>query len=313
MEEITIDNSILESVAICTTQVVMRYVWHLSPPEEAAPAFNGKCGHEALAHFFISGGDVEGALSVFEQLYRKFSDENVLPDDRLSWENTRDILEAWMTKRPIEKLPFVPIAELIEKGYSAELAPGITFFGLVDMPTREKITNALYPCDHKFTGNITAWWLKKFRLSSQMTGYMWLTAQKFGEPVPAFYINAIEIKKLPRSNRKCPTHKQPYIECTQNIHQRFEHIKCELKVGGRTPEVMERWKAEAIYYAKKFGLIRQMFPDYDYLPAIPMEGMFNNGCTFCDFREFCAMARPANQLETMFVKEKWAPWEREDE
>jgi hypothetical protein len=47
----------------------------------------------------------------------------------------------------------------------------------------------------------------------------------------------------------------------------------------------------------------------DAMPDIPMEGRFNGGCTFCEFREFCKFGRnvrPAN-LRAMFVEEVWNP------
>lgn len=303
-----VDNSRLAGVATCTTFAVLRYLLNLTSVEEKAPRHCGKVLHDALAKNF-AGEDQSVVVDTFEKGYREFAEENVPPDDRLSFSNVMDILKTYLEKRPVEKLPFVPIKDGIEKVVSFPLDDNGEFEMncKIDLPCREKEIGSLCVCDHKTTGHVTSWWAKQFRMSSQISGYIWCTAQAYGEVVPMVYINAIQLNKLPDASRKCAVHKVPYYEC------RKEHTKFELFTTQRSPEDLENWRRDAIRLARRLKVLEKAYPGVEYIEYAPMEGKFNGGCTFCEFQNFCFYQRRVELVDSMLVEDVWRPWEKEGE
>jgi len=304
-DRLIVDNSRLGSVANCDLQAVLEHVHGYRGAEEGAPAKAGKSAHVSLAGFFSSGGDVELALSEFDKEYRLWSEENVAFGDRLHWSNVRTILEEYYRAHPLERFPFKPIEGSEEKGLIYPLENGIDYYGLIDLAGHEKSVGGTYVVDHKTTGKITDWWAKKFRIGSQLSGYMWLLAQLRKELVVGSYVNAIEVGKLPEpSTKKCRTHKVTYDECWRM------HAKWELYVVIRTPEMLEKWKSDAIQLARRFGALERAFGHaIELLPFVPQTGVFNNSCTFCQFRDFCAAERRPELVESMLVHDPWRPWD----
>lgn len=299
-----VDNSRLCAVATCTTKAILRYVHDLASKEEKIARFAGKIMHEALARFY-RGMDVALVVVEFEKEYRATADELVPPDDRLAYTNVVDILQEYCETHPPDRLPFTIETEGIEKCVSAYLDDErtIELYCKLDMPVREKATGALHVCDHKTTGKVSPWWAKKFRLGSQLTGYIWSLAEEYGEVVPGAYINAIEMGKLPDSSRKCKKHGVPFYEC------RRQHTKFELFVTSRTPEDLENWRKDAVVLGKRLMVLEQAYgASVELVRFAPQEGKFNDGCTFCEFREFCAAQRLPEFAESMLVKDPWRPW-----
>ena len=40
---------------------------------------------------------------------------------------------------------------------------------------------------------------------------------------------------------------------------------------------------------------------------VSMQGRFNEGCTFCAFKDFCRLGRPTRKPKAFFVEDKWDP------
>ena len=296
-------NSRLSAMATCETQALMQYVYDFQKAEESVAAECGKAAHVALAHHF-AGGAMGDCLDAFEREYRELSEKEVATDDRLDWRNVRDVLQRYIETHSVERFPFEPIVEGIETPVMVPLIDGeVEFYALIDLPSRDKATGGRYPVDHKTTGRITSWWAKKFHLSSQMTGYMYAESVHSGEAVPGAFINAIELGKLPTAKTKCRVHKVPYYEC------RLEHTKFELFVVNRTPPAMEQWLKDAKVLAMKFKTMALALPKVEMIGFAKQQGVFNNGCTFCDFKDFCAAGRPPEMAASMFIKKRWAPWD----
>jgi len=280
----------------------MRYVLHYAAESENAPARCGTDIHRALAAYF-GGASVETSLDILRNWYQPFAEEHVLEGDRLCFSNIKDIIEEYFDTHPIEKLPFEPIVEGIETAIAAPLCKGVEFYALIDLPVREKSTKALYVCDHKTTGKVTAWWAKKFRLGSQLTGYIWAAGKHYNEVVTGAFVNAIEVGKLPDSKRKCKKHGVPYFEC------RKLHAKFDLFITGRSQVQLEKWKEDAIILAKRFKGLKQAYSDINLIQYVPQEGAFNNGCTFCEMRDFCASGRQPELADAMLIRKVWSPWD----
>ena len=135
---------------------------------------------------------------------------------------------------------------------------------------------------------------------------MYAEAMHTGEVVPGAFINAIEMGKLPTAKKKCPKHKVPYYEC------RLEHAKFDLFVVHRSPPMMEQWLKDARVEAMSFKALATALPTVDLIGYARQQGVFNNGCTFCDFKDFCAAGRPPEMADGMFVKRRWAPWDQHE-
>jgi hypothetical protein len=282
----------------------MRYGLHYTSKKEQAAAMAGKAGHKAFKAYFAGEGK-EKALIDFDEVYAPFCVENPPQEERLSYQNVADIMEEWLRMHEGKTWPFVPVVEQLEKGVKVVLCEGIEFFALIDMPVR---THEGSPAvaDHKTTGRINDWWLRKFRLASQLTGYAWALGVSTGEDVERVFVNVLELPKLPEpSTKKCRTHGVAYEEC------RLKHFNFQLTVMSRSEAIKHQWLCDAKLLAQKFLSLKKAFTSVEFVPYLDleMEGAFNNGCTFCEFQDWCRTDRTPGWAEQNLVKQEWSPWE----
>lgn len=307
-EILHVDNSTLSAVGLCSTNALLRYYHGLDSPEGRAPLESGKAGHDAVCYYYKTS-DAKGALAVFEGAYRGWSDENVEPGDRLEWSNCHKILEYWFHKNPIESLPFIIDPDLVEIGFAWPLNERTTIVGKMDAIVRLKEDGSLYIQDHKFTGQINSRWVRKFRLDSQPSTYLWagnkhLEALGRNEKAIGMLINAIEFSKVPDSDRKCATHGVKYAECG------LLHTKTAMPIVQRSAAQTAAWAENATMLADRFRLLMQLAPDLSTMHLARMEGTFNTfgACTSCAFEDFCAVGRPLANIPTMLVYNPWEPY-----
>ncbi|MCG7853678.1 MAG: PD-(D/E)XK nuclease family protein [Methanosarcinaceae archaeon] len=302
-----VDNTRLMSIAACTTQAVIRHGLGYSGKGSKIAADVGNAFHAGLMHWFL-GEDIGASLCAFEDEYKKLEKEwKEAAEPRLGLVNARAVFEIWLERHAVDSFPWIVMEAERTVGVPLEGGPdGIEFFMKRDLLVKTKDTGFYYPVDHKSTGRITDWWSKKFRLGSQMTGYMWGTQRQVGfdKPVQGAFINAIELAKLPEpSDKKCATHKVKYSECWK------AHAKGELLVVGRTPAKLEIWEKDARMLARRLQAFVDGFKDFELVTLLPQEGMFNDGCTFCEFGEFCKFDRNPAMVETLLQYNPWAPWD----
>lgn len=302
-DKLTVDNSILTTTEKCSLNAVMEYVLHLRTKAPKDAAHVGNAFHKGLEWHF-KGYDVERCLSEFKREYYALLGESPVVEERLGYTNCETILGEWLRRHPLDKLPFVADPALVETGVIVELDEGgeFDFFAKIDAPVRAREDNTLWPMDNKTRSWINAWWIKKFRMGSQMTGYIWTLGKKFEEIVPGAFINAIQVDLLPSSERKCKKHGVKFSECSRM------HMVSQLLMITRLPEVVEQWHRNAIAAARKFRVLKQVYPSVEYIPAVPQEGQFSEACTFCEFKDFCAAGKPLSWVESEFVYTKWEPW-----
>lgn len=262
----------------------------------------GKACHKAFAAYF-AGKEGNECLQEFDEVYQPFCALNPPQDERLSYQNVADVMDEWLRIHEGKAWPFVPVVEQLEKGVKVRLCEGIEFFALIDMPVK---THEGMPgvCDHKTTGRINDWWLRKFRLASQLTGYAWALRQSTGENVERVFVNVLELPKLPEpSTKKCRTHNMAYEEC------RRKHFGFQLAVMSRSEAAKAQWLIDAKFLARKFLALRKAFTSVELVPYLGMEGAFNNSCTFCEFQEWCRADKATGWAEQNLKKEKWSPWQ----
>lgn len=301
-----VDNTLLSTLE-CTTRAVLRHVLHYTARAERATLKSGQAGHEALALWF-KGFSKDQCLIKFETEYASWATENVPPDDRLSYSNCRLILDNWFDTHPREGFPFTIDPLNVERTLMTPLDDNGEFMFVFkqDLLTRDRRTGDYFVVDHKFTGSYVTGgeFAKKFRLDSQQTGYIWGARQLHPDVnVTGSYINAIELRKVPTSDRKCNEHGQKYAECG------VMHVKSQL-IGPivRTDAQLQTWRRDAIGQAKKFRDLCDQYPHLKMLALAPMEGTFFNACGYCEFMDFCATGRPIKFAESMLVQDPWQPW-----
>lgn len=292
-----VDNSTLKAVARCQLEAQMRYHHGYALTEARAPLEQGLAGHEALAAYYMSG-DVDTALKIYASQYKAWSDAHIEdPRDRLSYYNTNRVLQQWLVTHPVHELPYEVDPKYIEVGMRARLDKVTDYVGRLDMLVRDKATGKLTVLDHKFTGRIDDLWVNAWKLDSQLTGYMWGAEQIVGEPVHRGYINAIEVSKLPDSQKKCSKHKMAYAECGST------HMKSQLISVTRTPYEVEMWRHTALLLAARFEAGNDLALD-----ALPAEGFFHGACRLCEFKVWCQSGRPETMMH-IFTINKWQPFE----
>jgi hypothetical protein len=72
--------------------------------------------------------------------------------------------------------------------------------------------------------------------------------------------------------------------------------------------MIARWKEDAILLAGQFALLQKAFPSVEYLPYARRNGAFNDGCTFCEFKKWCAVGFDAGMVSGLVEYERWEPW-----
>ena len=299
-----VDNSRLEDVAKCATKSVLSAGLGLRGKAAKDAADVGTCFHEALRRHF-KGIQAATVVKVFSVVYLKMFTGREVEDDRLAKDNCEKILAKYVERHPLDSFPFT-VEEAEEVRHTPLDDEGrFEFYGKLDLLGRNKQTGQLWPVDHKSRSSITAWWTKGFRLGSQMTGYVWLTSELTGEVVPGAIINAIEVKKLPASTRKCAKHGMPYAQCS------VEHAYSELFMVQRTPELVTRWRLDAIGLAIRLETLLKTFATLEMVKYAPREGVYNDSCKFCEYGTFCGMGCEASAAGELLVLDVWAPWAEE--
>lgn len=297
-----VDNSILSSVARCSTEAHLRHVLGYTTAEEQATLKAGTAFHVAMESWFTIG-KIEDAVLAFATSYQEWAEANVSEDDRLSWSNTSRITRYWLETHPSHALPFTVRPDLVEVGFAHPLTDDgtIMFCGRLDAVAR--YTDAVYLVEHKSTGRITQTWLQKWRLDSQPTGYIWGARQHLNEPVVGVILNAIEFSRLPTSDRNCTRHAVPYAECG-HLHGNTEMI-----VVTRTDEQLAEWRKTAVHLAQRFRDLLARFPTLDDAHRVRMQGTFNGSCGWCAFNNYCAIGRPASYVQANLRHDPWRPYD----
>lgn len=296
---IRVDNTLLTDVAGCIAAAVARHVLGLRGIEPKTAAWVGNCFHEGLEVHF-RGGDWLAVEAAFKMEYAKRFQGVSVEDARYAEGNCLRIMQHFCNTRPLDKFDFEVVET--ERSVGVPLVEGeIEFWMKRDMLIKGK-DGFKYPFDHKTTAQFNAFWMRQHRMGSQMSGYCWGTEQTEGTPCQAAYINALKMFEVPTSNRKCKTHGVPYSEC--GLH----HCEFELLLAPRTPEMIERWRQDAIMLAQQFGVYQVAYPTVAYLAYAPRTGAFTGACRFCEFAKWCRVNFAPNLVDSYAVYDPWEPW-----
>lgn len=303
MTETNFDNSILTNVAKCDAWAVAANVLGLRGKEEKIAADMGSVFHSAVEQHF-KGNNREKVMEVFNMEYDKIIPVGqVLEEARFAKPNLTKIMERFIAVKPMSVFPFDVIETERVKGMPLDPAGEFIFWVKRDALVRDQANGAVLPLDHKTTKKITDWWAKKFRLASQLTGYMWFTSEEQGVPVQECFVNGVELGLLPTSTKKCKAHGVPYSECSA------EHAVFQLLRYGRSEEQIDRWKKDALILARRFAVLKSVFEGHlELLPQVSRNGSFNESCVFCEFKEWCRRGFRQADAEQFVVYDPWEPW-----
>lgn len=308
MTPFAVDNSALSKFARCEMAGWLRYGQHRATAEAAATLQAGGDTAAALAHL-RRGASATEALAVYDARYQPYAEQHrIPPSDRLSWQNTRTILWQYMSFGWPEQLQRFRIEpELIEVTFEVPLTDegDIVLTGRTDLGGYWEGDN-LVVWDDKTTGSrVNEYWAKKYRLESGQSGYVWALRQK-GWNVLGTVINGIEYSALPSDpRRKCSTHKVAYEECGPR------HAKWQLfGPYPREAGFLEEWRADAIALAREYRrYVQEVAPALEDVHQVPMRGQFTDGCSHCEYPDFCLAGRSPALIEANTVESKWDPRE----
>jgi hypothetical protein len=305
-DTVYLDNSILRTVAECSTKAAVLHLLHRTHQEERAELRCGQAVHVALADW-LAGADRDTMLAAFAGHYADWSRANVPDDHRLTHANVAAILAEWTRRYPKERLPLTVAPSMVEVGFVVPLlarrpgVPAVSFTGRLDAIGRDQLGD-YWVLEHKTTGRITDYWRNRYRLDSQISGYVHAARLTTGQRVVGVMVNAIELKRLPFSDRKCKVHATLYHECAP-LHAEFEMLPLT-----RTDEQLARWQETARRLAARFLVLREQVTGFGDIARLPMEGTFNYGCAWCSLKDYCAAGRLPAHAATMLVEDEWRPF-----
>ena len=298
-----VDNSTLAAVAACSTRAGLRYVLDMTSVEVNAPMVAGSVAHEVLAEFYKTWNP-DMALTKLGT-YAAWWESTIKPaDDRLASDNVRRVMARWMATHPQQALPFTIDPAFVEVGFAAPLGPGVTYVVRLDGLGIDGAGD-YWVVENKTTGRLDERWRRKFRLSSQLSGYVWAARQLVpNRTVVGAYVIGVEFAKLPNdSKRKCKAHGVVYAECG-GLHARSDIVLTQ-----RTALQLEEWATTALDLTEKLVGIREAIKTHGDVRALPQEGLFNGSCRECEFADFCAVGRTPEAANAMLKHDPWEPFE----
>ena len=307
------DSSTLRTYADCDLKGLLRYGLHFTRPEESAPAKAGTAVHKAIESLF-RGGTKEEALNAFSNDYAAFCVEKQIPlDDRLHYDNIYKIVSTWIDENPLDSLPFVVHSDLVEIAARTLLVedPPIEYGGRQDAIVQTR-TPVVVPgggeelpwsgLDVKTTGQMNPRWMRSFKSSFQMMGYVWL-ARRHGFNVNSVIILAIEMGKLPVSTRKCPAHGVPYIECGA------QHMKSSVFKVEFSDAKLKQWERVATHLSLKARDLTLRYTKPELAPLALGTGTARyQVCGGCEFADFCTQDRRPEVLKSLYTHREWNPF-----
>lgn len=289
-------NNSLTEVNKCSTMAYVHKVMGLRLKEEFREpepwTVAGSAIHAARLEHLVHR-DVDAAMDLFDEMYREYS---VMANQsgKYSYVNIALLLRAWLTKTT----PIVETWDVLstESFFSVELLPGIFYEGFVDAVCKRVGTAVPFCYELKTRTSESPWWLKKWPMNPQPTGYHWVLQQQYpdlivGEPV----VEVLYMDDLKPGKAKCKLHSVPKSECAA------EHVNYQTIPVPRKDSDIQTWLAEARRSAQK---LQQLYLYKDQpkegLDYADQEGIYTDACMFCDVQSFCRSGRPAHRLYDFF-------------
>lgn len=304
VERTIVDYSTLKD-AVCSTRFALRHVLYRRPKRAGIPLVRGGLLHEAMAAW-VEGGDVETIVTDFTNAYRPQFEAaveagTVGADDVWHWQPTATILRHRLDSWNESPLPYVGLPGMVEVAVvKKDLLPGVDYVALLDWVVRAS-TGAIWLLDWKTKKSLTPWFAEQERTSAQYIGQV-ACATDTGMEVSGALSVGMEFGKLNSSEKKCKAHGMAYKECA------LQHVTAPRVVPIQpTDRDVVGWEVTARRLTKKLLRVKERVTSLGDVSELPQEGRFHQACSFCDFKEYCDLGRPAGWVKRMTVEDKWDP------
>ncbi len=325
MSAVNIDNSNLKLLFGCEASYVLSHVYGLGAKnDDGVFGGLGNLIHDALEIFFTTR-NMYKALIYIERNYRSFTPPGYAPDPKdkkgVHFNSVLTNFESYCKANPPATWPFDVIDT--ERTVGIQIAQAVNFWFKRDMVVKYKTTGDYAPVDHKTRwGQINHFWLNKFEMESQFTGYLW-ASKLFGkhegyETTDYLVGNIISMAPLPSSNRICKLHDMKFSECGGY------HLDSRWIFFHRTPEQLDGWKTAVKLMIPKLQDYQKLKDfidkerrsgkgiDYKPLHRYPRNGAFTGACTWCEFKDWCRKGFNPLFAEEFVQPKVWAPWDEEN-
>jgi len=306
LASIIFDGSSLDLYGTCPRKYYFHHELGLAPRREALPLTYGGALHEGLYRHYL-GRSMSEVLNAFAM--RAADPRSQIPlsiDDAIKDKSNYSIeygiylLQRYVKRFPPEKEIFTPVTDVkgkpyLEMGFALDTGSGL-FYGRLDGIVRMKEDNGLYLLEHKHTMKVineTYW--KQFRMSNQITRYLWAVWQIMGEEPKGCIVNVL---------RTYPFKREPKEGLEENVFQRM--------ITSRTMTQMEAmsrqtdWQIALIQHSRKYGI------DAFFMNA---PDACNQYFRDCDYMPLCRAAHPAvfdAIRKGEYVDNTWRPYEAEE-
>jgi hypothetical protein len=275
----------------------------------------GSAVHLGLAHW-LETDDIEASVRIMADDYEaavarylKRIEQRDLPADdrRFAPEWVEAILHQYLT-RYAGKWPFKVVKRTTEKPISARFPMAgreVLYVARLDGIVRRWESGGKWSLDWKTTRKASDWWIAKQQTSSQFTGQDWIARQQEDFDFQGVVLAVLEIPEPHRSEQTCKEHKVSYQECS------IRHAGSHFVYVTRSDPERAAWKWTAKQLIRKYErlVLRAQEDGMAAIVDIPMEGRFNDSCTFCDMKDFCKLGRNVSRanLRATFIDEPWNP------
>lgn len=271
----------------CPLRMAMKFRGYASI-EDNRSLVCGIAAHKALAAY-MRGDDWHDAIAYFEQV----TAENNMIDDRRGYPNLVAVMSEIFDRFDSQPMPFVVTDPAqIETSFAYPLGTvnvldetiDVDLIGVLDGCVTDLRTRHPFGLEWKTTGKLDTNYTRSFAWNLQTTAYTWAIQKVTGMEIANFWLGAIEIRNIPRSDRKCPDHGSPYAECGPL------HIKNTFLAIRRTPEQLATFERNALKASEaviKAALWAERYGDEGLL-EMPCYGDFTGTCDMC---EFCPWSR----------------------
>jgi len=302
-ERLQVSIHTLQIAMDCRTRLLLRLAGlmdiGLPPPGSYVSMVAGSWMHKALAAW-LTKEDWKVVLAP----YKTMSEELAITEDRRGYDNLIAIMTEVVGRYPLARLPFEvlkpEISFVAPLGVLADGTP-VDLIGYIDALVQDKRTGQRFILEHKTTGKLDEAFTRRFaEYDVQTTSYMLAAETVLGEKIGDAWVNAIEMAKVPSSDRKCNKHGVQYEECGPM------HVKQAFIPARRTPEDLEEFRARALDICERYVLpvaraLERRGPSVSTRTS--RDGKFTGACDYCEYSRWCLTSnRSPNALNGMLKK-----------
>lgn len=305
MRIINVSPTMLGDVLACETRGWVKHVKGYTSKGDAIKALAGQGIHAGIAAYLNpDGGSASAGMAAFHEVYDA-AFARIEPDQlepSLTPQNLEKILQRWIEMHPPQVCPWKRVVTVEVAKIAHTWTIGDNTIQLICRPdiVVEDYSGLYRWVDTK----TTSWrisdnlWQRQLKLSVQTALYTYALQQWYGVDKVALggWINAIELRNVPASERMCRDHKVLYAECGLE-HLRMMQIECML-TESRIEEAISK---TALMGVERFLQLIHV----EQSDTLAMDGASKDSCKFCPASLWCETGRYDAALGDLLYH---APW-----